>query len=77
MLQTAGLFQYGTYMSNFLWMQVSEDEARRMLAVADENHTGEIDFERFCYAVLNVTQSEFKLWIQEHLQRPIEVYLKT
>ena len=44
-----------------------------MIAIADADETGEIDFERFCYVVLGVTKSEFRKWIEAHIQKPVEV----
>jgi hypothetical protein len=44
-----------------------------MIAVADPNDSGEIDFEQFCYIVLGVSRVDFHKWISAHIQRPISV----
>jgi hypothetical protein len=55
-------------------MQMSDAEVTHMIAVADPYETGEIDFEHFCYVVLQISQQEFIKCIQAHIQKPIQVH---
>jgi hypothetical protein len=64
---------YPFYLISIFSFQVSDDELASMIAVADPNGTGEIDFEQFCYIVLGVTRVDFGKWIAAHMQKPISV----
>ena len=51
--------------------KISDAELERMIELADPDDTGEIDFENFCYVVLNVTRTDFAKMIEAHIQKPI------
>jgi hypothetical protein len=53
--------------------KISDHELLSMIAIADPEDTGEIDFEHFCYVVLSISRIDFSKMIQAHIEKPVQV----
>lgn len=55
--------------------KISDEELLSMIAIADPEDTGEIDFEHFCYVVLSISRLDFNKMIKAHIEKPVQVML--
>lgn len=53
--------------------KISDHELLSMIAIADPEDTGEIDFEHFCYVVLSISRFDFSKMILAHIDKPVQV----
>jgi len=53
--------------------KISDEELISMIAIADPEESGEIDFEHFCYVVLSISRVDFSIMIKAHIDKPVQV----